>query len=177
MLAWEFLLGFQSEAVGLQAGCAGDATALPTARHSGVWIDAFGFIIVRLQRRKHRAVGSLLKRMCTCPRGRQFCVVHRVAAVLAIKATGEPLFDYTAHSFLLCLRNLLAQLCVPHASLFALKAFRAGKATAMVAAGAPLGAVLAAGEWKSKAILNYVNEDVFDASQFVLQDIDNSDNE
>ena len=97
--------------------------------------------------------------------------------MLAIKATGEPLFDYTAHSFLLCLRNLLAQLCVPHASLFALKAFRAGKATAMVAAGAPLGAVLAAGEWKSKAILNYVNEDVFDASQFVLQDIDNSDNE
>ena len=40
-----------------------------------------------------------------------------------------------------------------------------------------LGAVLAAGEWRSKAILNYVDEDVFDSGQFVLQDIDNSDNE
>ena len=97
--------------------------------------------------------------------------------MLASTPTGGCLFDFSAHSFLVHLQSLLAQLGVSHASLFTLKAFRAGKATSLVASGVSLGAVLAAGEWRSKAILNYVDEDVFDSGQFVLQDIDNSDNE
>ena len=117
LMACEFLLRFQSEAVGLQAGCTSDATALPINRHSGVWVDALGCIVLRLQKRKHRPKGSLLKRQCTCSKGEQFCVVHRMAVVLASTPTGGCLFDYSAHSFLVHLRNLLAQLGVSHAPL------------------------------------------------------------
>ena len=58
---------------------------------------------------------------------------------------------------------------------FTLKAFRAGKATALANSGAPLGQILAAGEWKSRAVLNYVDEDVFDGAQLVARELELSD--
>ena len=36
-----------------------------------------------------------------------------------------------------------------------LKAFRAGRATSLAAAGSPMGIILAAGEWKSSTFLQY----------------------
>ena len=47
----------------------------------------------------------------------------------------------------------------------------------MVASGVSLSAVLAAGECRSKAIFNYVDEDVSDSGGFVSRDFENSDNE
>ena len=61
--------------------------------------------------------------------------------------------------------------------MFTLKVFGAGKATSLVASGVSVGAVLAAGECRSKAVFNYVDEDVSDSGEFVSRDIENSDNE
>ena len=67
---------------------------------------------------------------------------------------GTKMFSYTATQFLNILRKLLIQLSVDHATAFTLKAFRAGKATALASSGAPLGQILAAGEWRGRAVLN-----------------------
>ena len=133
-------------------------------------------LALRLQKRKHRATGSLLKRTCQCRVvGPSLCVAHRMQPQLARAAVGSKLFSYTATQFLSILRKLLTQLSVQHAMSFTLKAFRAGKATALANSGAPLGQILAAGEWKSRAVLNYVDEDVFDGAQLVAREIELSD--
>ena len=61
------------------------------------------------------------------------------------------------------------------AETFTLKAFRAGKANALVLAGAPLGQLLAAGEWRSRAVLKYVDEDVFDGARLIAAEMEHSD--
>ena len=66
---------------------------------------------------------------------------------------------------------------MPSASTFTLKSFRAGKANALAAAGLPLGQILAAGEWRCSAILNYVDEDTFDSFSFLHSICVNSDDE
>ena len=135
-----------------------------------------GVLSLRLQRRKHRATGSLLRRTCQCRVvGSSNCVAHRLQPLLAQKLVGTKLFSYTATQFLSVLRKLLTQLSAQHSSSFTLKAFRAGKATALAISGAPLGQILAAGEWRSRAVLNYVDEDVFDGAQLVAREIELSD--
>ena len=66
---------------------------------------------------------------------------------------------------------------IPGAPSFSGKAFRAGKATALAAAGASIGQILLAGEWKSRAFLRYVDEDSVDASQLLEQTVMVSDGE
>ena len=176
LVAWEFLLRVQSEAVDLQCGNSEDATALPSHRHSGMWIDTNGALVLRLQRRKHRPQGSLLRRKCLCNKnGPNLCVVHRLQPVLSGLGPGGRLFNYSAVQFLSLVKRFLTQLCVEHAQLFTLKASRAGKATALASAGNSLGLILAAGEWRSRAVLNYVDEDAFDGAQVVAREMDASD--
>jgi hypothetical protein len=178
LLSWEFLLRVQSEALELQVGTPDDATALPSGRHSGLWLDSSGSLVLRLQRRKHRPMGSVLKRRCLCASvGPKRCVVHRAGQMLQSKPVGSPLFKFSAKQFLDILRSLLGEVGAQFPLLHTLKTFRAGKATALAEAGAPLGQILAAGEWKSKAFLNYVDEDVFDSVQFLSQAMENSDDE
>ena len=66
LMAWEFLPRVQSEAIELEAGVPDDATAMQAHRHSAVWVDPTGALVLRLQRRKHRQQGSLLQRRSRC---------------------------------------------------------------------------------------------------------------
>ena len=176
LVAWEFLLRVQSEAIDIEAGQSSDAATLPSHRHSGLWIDTNSVLVLRLQKRKHRPTGSLLKRTCQCRSvGAKMCVAHRIEPHLTKAVVGTKIFSYTATQFLNVLRKLLIQLSVDHATSFTLKAFRAGKATALANSGAPLGQILAAGEWRGRAVLNYVNEDVFDGAQLVARELELSD--
>lgn len=60
---------------------------------------------------------------------------------------------------------------------FTLKAFRAGKATELARSGKSLGAILSAGEWRSAAVLRYVDEDVVDAAEMLKTAVDQSSDE
>jgi hypothetical protein len=66
---------------------------------------------------------------------------------------------------------------VPAASSFSLKAFRAGKATALAAKGHAYSKILAAGQWASGAALRYIDDDVVDINQALFVTIDNSDDD
>ena len=74
-------------------------------------------------------------------------------------------------------RRLLTLTHSPAALEYTFKAFRAGRATALAAAGKTVGEILTAGEWKSAAFLNYVDTDVVDQAQLLDKVVEQSDDE
>ncbi len=58
-----------------------------------------------------------------------------------------------------------------------LEAFRAGMATEMVKKGVPLRFVAGLGEWRTRAMLTYIDEDVVDKVAFIEASCDGSDRE
>ena len=142
-----------------------DAQTLPPGRHSAVWIESceggLDSLHIRLARRKHRPQGSLLVRTCACAGASPHCcTVHAVAPLLRNKGAGATLFDLTSSSS----RRMLTLLGRKDANKCILKAFRAGRATSLAAAGSPKGVILAAGEWKSSAFLRYCQADEISVS-------------
>lgn len=176
LVNFEFMLRVQSEGLQIQAGQAEEAVVLSPERHSGLWIVQKQVVCLRLMRRKHRPQGSLLKRACTCATvGPQFCTVHRCLSCLAGKVVGSRLWYITPSTFLAKTRRYLGLLGVANARTFTLKAYRAGKATSMASAGATVGQILMAGEWRSHAFLRYVDTDVVDAAQLLSAVVEGSD--
>ena len=57
------------------------------------------------------------------------------------------------------------------------KAWRAGRATSMAAAGDSLGKILDHGEWRSKAVLAYIDESQVDATRLLMDSLEASDRE
>lgn len=111
--------------------------------------DSQGVISLRLRRRKNC-------RPCLCSMV-PMCIGHRLVG-------GQRICQLTALRLLNRLHRLLAVLLVADPSRYTLKAFRAGKASAMAAAGQPLPQILRAGEWRSAAVLHYVDHDLLDAA-------------
>ena len=75
------------------------------------------------------------------------------------------------------IRRALAALKVNSPAEYTFKTFRAGHATALAEEGKSLGHILRAGEWKSSAMLNCMDEDAVDAAQLLDLVLDDSDDE
>ena len=60
---------------------------------------------------------------------------------------------------------------------YTLKSFRAGKATEMAAQGFTLAQILDAGEWKSRAVYNYIDANTADQAELLRQTIEAPDDE
>ena len=174
-LSWDFLLRVRSEAIGLERGHAGEILSIPPSRHSCVYVDSAGVLIVGLRRRKHRPRGSVLKRSCCCKaRGAMLCGPHRVGPYLETVAQGAKLWQFTTAEFLRHLRRALGLLGIVHSGQYTLKAFRAGHAAEIASSGASWADVLAAGEWRSLAALAYVDADAVDAAAAAWESVQNS---
>ena len=102
---------------------------------------------------------------------------HRVEEYLSTIGPGERLWTWTQTQLLTEIRRLLTLLGVPRAMECTLKDFRAGKATALAAAGSTLAEIMRAGEWRSSAALRYINEEAVDTAEFLRQALDESDKE
>ena len=57
------------------------------------------------------------------------------------------------------------------------KSFRAGRATHLAACGCDIKLVMEAGEWKSRAVLDYIDGDKVDQAVFLHTTLDRSDEE
>ena len=94
------------------------------------------------------------------------------------RQVGDRIFDlHTASEYLAGLRSILGLLEVPRSQAFTSKCFRAGKASQLAACGFPLHQVLQSGDWKSAAILNYADEDLWQLQGFLEQAAGLSDEE
>ena len=92
-------------------------------------------------------------------------------------AVGSQLLSIAKHEVTPTIRRALQRLAFPKPGDFILKGFRAGHATWLAANGKPLGQILAWGEWKSRAFLDYVDETSVDAVTFTDMVCDASDKE
>ena len=107
--------------------------------------------------------------------GRQLCLPHRLKDFLSQRAYACRLWTSSAHTVLASIRQVLASLKVNSPAEYTFKMFRAGHATALAEEGKSLGHILKAGEWKSSAVLSYIDEDAGDAAQFLDSVLDDSD--
>eukprot|EP00930_Biecheleria_cincta_P078714 TRINITY_DN66291_c0_g1_i1.p1 TRINITY_DN66291_c0_g1~~TRINITY_DN66291_c0_g1_i1.p1 ORF type:complete len:140 (-),score=25.08 TRINITY_DN66291_c0_g1_i1:13-432(-) len=129
-----------SEAVKLEAGQLSDAQGkLAEYRHSAVWTE---FLI----------------RECECSGESEVCFCPVTCLCLKYATTGQRLFpSMTGSAARKRLVRYLTMLEVPSAATATLKTFRSSRATNLALAGRTLPQVLAAGEWKSAAVLSYTD--------------------
>ena len=159
----------------MRIGCSTHSEALPLGWHSSVWVS-HNQLFYRLRTRKHRQSGSILCRPCRCSAwGKHMCALHRLQALDV--QPGTKLCDITPYEAAKMFRSRLQAVGVPNFRKFGFRAFRAGRATAMAAAGEPLAAILQAGEWRSAALLRYISETELDrkallAAAFCVEDED-----
>ena len=178
LTAWSFLLRVASEALDIVAGAEDWEHAWPDEVSQALWVDTEGYACLKLRKRKHRPRGSFMRRPCTCKGSTpRFCFPHRLAKFLRGVRPGTSLWKISSSQLLRRLKGLLLQQAAPKADLMGLKAFRAGMATEMVKKGAPLRFVAGLGEWRTRAMLTYIDEDVVDKVAFIEASCDGSDRE
>ena len=175
---WNYLLRVQSEGALVHCGSDADAISLPLGVSSSVWVSqrkqaAF----CRLRRRKHKPAGSLLLRLCTCSEDEILCVFHAVLRLTKDARPGEQLWSLTAHEIQSKVRRYLEAAKVHGGENMTLKAFRAGKANSMAAKGCGFQAILEAGEWRSRAVFNYLQNETIDKISLLDAAIEQSDAE
>ena len=153
------------------------ADKLPHGRHSSVWLTR-DEVVLRLDRRKRRPKGSILRRQCTCKTsGERCCLFHRMQKFLPTFSDGDRLFDISASAFLRMLKAILEVAGMENVQTLWLKTFRSGHATWLALSGAPLTTILEMGEWKTIAALTYIDSNSVDAKTFIKHTVEASDDE
>ena len=172
LCGWKGLLRMQSECFGLELGSAAEFLQLPEGRHSAVFYDANGRLVLRWRQRKNRPSGSYIIRQCDCNvDGEKYCLCCRMRVHVDGLRIGERLWpaDYKPEQTLKVLRARMVVLGHQHHTIVTWKAFRAGRATHMAANGFGLSAILAAGDWASAAVFRYLREESADHEETLRQ--------
>ena len=158
LTAYTWLLRLPSEALPL---CVGSPDMQDAGRKQTlIWRDG-DVVSLRLLRRKNRPQGSgTMQRMCTCVGNTHTCVVHTLwdKFLGRMPVGSQPWQGISASEALLRLRRVLGYLQVPDAESYRTQDLRRGHAEDMRQSGAPLAEILKAGQWKSAAFLNYLDE-------------------
>ena len=102
------------------------------------------------------------------------CVAHRLQAFLQGKQQASRLWTSSSPQMLKAVRQIMTTQGVEHPEEFTLKMFRAGHATSLAAEGKSVGAIIQAGEWRSAALLAYIDEDAVDAGHILEAVLDDS---
>ena len=154
--AYVFLLRVPSECLPIKT-FAGPPKAGEAMGQASVWIES-DRLVLRLGRRKNKPGGSLLFRECWCASCEQTCPVHVLGAYFTSLPIGSSPFACTSPGGALeLLRRMLTSLQVPDAKHYRTHDLRRGHAEDMRCAGASLGQILKAGEWRSPAFLAYLD--------------------
>lgn len=158
LVSYTFLLRLPSEALSMCRG--GDGFVADASVQSLFWKDGDS-VCLQLRSRKNRPGGSgVLRRVCTCRGCKLTCPVHVLwdGFFVHLLPGTRPWQLVGAGTARAHLRNTLAKLGVPAAKSFGTHDFRRGHAQDMLSAGSTLAQILSAGQWKSSAFLQYINQ-------------------
>ena len=178
LINWGFLLRPLCEVFQIEAGNQHEAVALLSGRHSAVWVDQHIHARLRLSKRKHLEGGSFMRKLCACSSTSiRSCLPCRFSIALGfVQHSGGLFHGFSSADAMKQIR--WASEMIGHQTIFPPgKAFRAGHATALAFQGASTRHILAAGEWRSRTFLKYIDEDTIDAAEFLNATLDNPDNE
>jgi hypothetical protein len=154
LASYVFLLRVPSEGlpitVGINGASDGQAVVICTDEET----------TLKLKCRKNRPGGSTLVRHCWCKQCKETCPVHVLGAWFRSLQHGQRAFGgISAARALATLREWLALLRLADAEMYRLHDFRRGHARDLQASGANLATILAAGEWRSPAFLQYLDKE------------------
>jgi len=152
LASYVFLLRLPSEGLPLAAHSA------PTARKVPVLSVTGSSVKVWFPFRKNRIWPTTQERRCWCRQCALTCPVHMLGVYFrSLPAGTQPFKHWSASQALSALRELLAELGVPLASVHRTHDFRRGHAEDMRLSGARLCEILAAGDWSSAAFMSYLD--------------------
>ena len=155
LASYSFLLRVPSEALPMMRGGPGvDSNA-----QSVLLLDHEGSLVLRLKSRKNKQTGSVLKRKCSCSGCPTMCAVHGLwhGFFAHLQPGSQPWADISATSANRLLREAVGKLGMPEPNTYCTHGFRRGHAKDLQQSGAPLTEILAAGEWRSRAVTRYLD--------------------
>ena len=177
LCTYAFLLRLPSECLPMVRG-AGEHQC--QGNQSTIFVDDDS-VTVLLMRRKNKENGSMLIRTCWCKNCPLTCPVCVLGHWVKQFPVGAPLFgNFTPQSALYTLRCMLRDSGVQGDFDFRTQDLRRGHAKDLQEAGAPLLTILKAGEWRSSAILKYLDLTQLEhdcVAESHLPEIDSSDEE
>ena len=179
LTAYCFLLRVPSEGLPLITG---GRPLEPLDQHQHSAIAMVGDdLILSLKRRKNMPNGAVLRRRCTCDKSKLLCPVHVLGVWLAqFAGTADgcaPFSKFSAGFANSELKRRVAIAGCQGAQQYTLHAFRRGHAQDIAENGGDLQYILSAGQWSSKAFLDYLNKVKLDSeavaeAQVCLSDSD-----
>ena len=136
-------------------------------------------VMLRLRRRKNRPTGSVMTRQCWCGQSEISCPVHAIRSIIDMMPGGyQPFKHINGQDVLILLRKRLGTLGVPHAQTYETKDFRRGHARDLIERpGGCLKEVMQMGQWKSSALLAYLDPSEVEEKAVVEAHIAESDSE
>ena len=179
IISYAFMLRVPSEALPLVIGKGCDSTKpLEEGLHSRLsrYEDK---MLLRLRRRKNKPHGTVLIRECWCARSSSTCPVRTMDALIDAMPVGHaPFHRVNADDVRVLLRCRLKQLHVACPSQYNTHDFRRGHARDLVnSRQSTLKDILMMGQWKSAALLKYLDEPSVEASAIVEAHIAESDSD
>ena len=163
----------RSECVDLELGSASEALQLPEGRHSAVFYDAYGNLVLRLRRiGKNRPSGGFIIRPCDCEvDGEKYCLCCRLRPYVLGWRVGERLWphDYNPEDLMVLLRARLVALGHQRHTSVTWRSFRAGRLIHMSANRGELASALEAGEYAAVAVFTYLLQESVDHKEFLRQ--------
>jgi len=152
-----FLLRLPSEALMMRRG--GEGFIAAGKEQSVLHLDPNGELVLTLNTRKNKIRGSTLRRSCSCAACKRTCPVHALwfGFFAGLAPGAQPWACFTAAIARCHLRSTLTALGFGSPGNYGTHDFRRGHAKDMQQAGATMEAILAAGEWRSRAVFTYLD--------------------
>ena len=161
IVSYAFLLRVPSEGLPMVVGGATDmSTSIGLAPQSAL-IAFDDKIVLRLRKRKNKQNGAIMTRRCWCQTSVPTCPVHAAGAIIRCMRRGSKLFEGSSPAGMLkLLRARLNRLDVPFHESYETKDFRRGHARDLARKpNTTLKEIMQMGQWKSSALLKYLDLD------------------
>ena len=177
LISYCFMLRVPSEALPLEVGARNSALmALGPGRHSCLALCG-ETMVLRLARRKNKPHGTVLTRKCWCSSSTLTCPVHAVGQIISSMPSNLKVFEgLSAQAVRYTLRDRVRKLGLCDSQNYNTHDFRRGHARDLAnSKGSTIKQILEMGQWKSSAILKYVDQDELETQAVVEAHICESD--
>ena len=179
IVSYSFLLRVPSEALTMEVSGPHKLGSPMDDKSQSRLIWTENAVHLHLKRRKNRKQGSRIVRKCWCEQSPTTCPVHALKDIVGCMHDGHKPFEKVpSHKVLALLRHRMRKLGMPMSEAYETKDFRRGHARDLIEKpGGTLKEVMAMGQWKSSALIDYLDINEIEAGAVIEAHIAESETE
>ena len=179
IVSYSFLLRVPSEALTMEVSGPHKLGSPMDDKSQSRLIWTENAVHLHLKRRKNRKQGSRIVRKCWCEQSPTTCPVHALKDIVGCMHDGHKPFEKVpSHKVLALLRHRMRKLGMPMSEAYETKDFRRGHARDLIEKpGGTLKEVMAMGQWKSSALIDYLDINEIEAGAVIEAHIAESEAE